>query len=83
MEAAATRLKQRANERIASTARGLEFEDERPLPFLCECPRRCTEVVLLSLADRASLAKEGRLLLRPGHEDPGIATSREAARTDW
>lgn len=62
----------RANEQLAQkTAQIVEGDTDALVPFLCECPtERCTDVVLLSLAEYERVRSDGRrgLAVR-GHEN--------------
>jgi hypothetical protein len=59
------------NERTRASALRYKFEPTQRVPFLCECAdQRCTEIVMLSLADYERIREyPKRFLLVAGHED--------------
>ena len=63
-----------ANEHLERAAADIVRDDERLVPFLCECPQiDCTQVALLTLAEYErvrSASKQGLAVL--GHEDLSI-----------
>ena len=64
-----------ANERLA--ARRAAIDGTERTPFICECEEeRCTEVVLLSMAEYAAVRSgPRRFLISPGHPARGEPVS--------
>jgi hypothetical protein len=59
--------KQRANDEIAAYARRQGFDGTDAVPFVCECRRRCVEVLVGSLSDYDAARAAATGLTAPDH----------------
>ena len=69
------------NEKIASAAGDLGLEDDRPVPFICECSNaRCSQIILLTLEEYQRVRSNPRWFAHvPGHDSnlPGAVRMLE------
>lgn len=62
-------MTRRRNARIAASASAHRFDDELPVPFLCECSdERCTEILRMPLGLYNLARAGGDFLVAPGHQ---------------
>ena len=73
-----------ANEGIQNAAEDAAFEDDVPVPFLCECAdQTCCEIVRLSLDEYRMVRADPRLFVNvPGHEASAHGWVEVVARRD-
>ena len=67
-----------ANERIRAFAASIDADDERLLPFLCECADlQCTTVVRLAAEEYEAIRRDPRRFVNaPEHESNGLGWCR-------
>ena len=74
-----------ANEQIELSAEKMKLYD-RPVPFICECPReQCTEIIRLTLDEYEAVREDPTYFATaPGHEDASVESGagRVVARYD-
>ena len=62
-------MTRRRNARIASSAAANHFDEDLPVPFLCECSdERCTEILRMPLRLYSVARAGGDFLVAPGHQ---------------
>lgn len=67
-----------SNDRIASAATAHRFDDETPVPFICECADpRCGELLRLTLDGLRAARRRGCTVTAPSHAEPGATVYPE------
>ena len=71
-----------SNERIAAAALSHRFDRLTAVPFICECAEaECSELLRLTLDERAAARKLGATVVAPGHAAGGASVHSE--RSYW
>lgn len=68
-----------ANDKIAAAAGELGLDDDRPVPFICECSdAACSRIILLTLAEYERVRSNPRWFAHvPGHDSELRGAVRE------